>query len=135
MSAAGTLNPLTLEVLSASIRRERFALREQPWLVVPLILGACDLFSALASALLSLAIRFLLGGQMELSLYVSLWPLAVFFLCFHAAMGLYAATALHPVEELRRLTMSTSTVFLALGGMVFLFRVLPSYSRAFFLIT
>ena len=135
MSAAGTLNPLTLEVLSASIRRERFALREQPWLVVPLILGACDLFSALASALLSLAVRFLLGGQMELSLYVSLWPLAVFFLCFHAAMGLYAATALHPVEELRRLTVSTSTVFLALGGMVFLFRVLPSYSRAFFLIT
>ncbi len=134
MSAASTLNPLTLEVLSASIRRERFALNEQPWLIVPLILAVCDTASALTAASLSLAVRFLLGGQMELHLYVSLWPLAIFFLCFHAAMGLYAATALHPVEEMRRLTISTSTVFLVLCGMVFLFRVLPSYSRAFFLI-
>ncbi len=133
--AASILNPLTLEVLSASIRRDRVALNEQPWLIIPLILAVCDTASALVAALVSLAIRFMLGGQMELHLYLSLWPLALFFLCFHAAMGLYAATALHPVEELRRLTISTSTVFLVLCGMVFLFRVLPAYSRAFFLIT
>jgi len=134
MAAAGTLNPLTLEVLSASIRRERLSLNEQPWLIVPFMLAACDTASALIAAMFSLALRFLAGGQMELHLYLGLWPLALFFLCFHAAMGLYAATALHPVEELRRLTISTSTVFLVLCGMVFLFRVLPSYSRAFFLI-
>ncbi len=135
MTPATALNPLTLEVIAASIRRERFRLNEQAWLIAPLIMAVCDVVAALLSALVGLAARFCFGGQMELSLYVSLWPLAVFFLCFNAAMGLYAATALHPVEELRRLTISTSTVFLVLCGMVFLFRVLPTYSRGFFLIS
>ncbi len=117
----------------AFVRPHRLALNASSSLLVPFIMAVTDCGAALASAILSLAIRYLIGGQLDILAYLQLWPLVLFFICSNAALGLYTATAVHPVEELRRLSISTSMVFLLLTGMMFVIRDLASYSRIFFI--
>jgi Undecaprenyl-phosphate galactose phosphotransferase WbaP len=138
MTPATSIRPLTLNVagtraLTGSVRR--LAVGGAPWLVIPFVMGLSDCGAALASAALSFAIRYLCGGNLDPVLYARLWPLVFFFICSNAALGLYAPTAVHHVEELRRLTISTSMVFLLLSGMTFVIRDLESYSRLYFLTT
>ena len=108
---------------------------EAHWAIIPFVMGVTDCGAALAAAALSLGIRYVIGGEFDPAPYFHLWPLALFFLCSNAALGLYSSTAVHHVEELRRMTISTSMVFLLLSGMMFLVRDLESYSRLFFFIT
>lgn len=130
-----TLNVAGTHVLTGTANGKRLALRGAPWFVIPLVMALSDCGAALASAALSFAIRYLCGGHLDPLLYARLWPVALFFICSNASLGLYASTAVHHVEELRRLTISTSMVFLLLSGMMFVIRDLESYSRVYFLTT
>jgi Undecaprenyl-phosphate galactose phosphotransferase WbaP len=49
--------------------------------------------------------------------------------------GLYPGVLLHPAEEMRRIFLSISTVFLVMASTTFLWRNAESYSRSVFLIT
>jgi Undecaprenyl-phosphate galactose phosphotransferase WbaP len=140
MTSATPANPLLLNVggtLASAGRAgsKRFAIGGAPAMVVPSIMILSDSFAVLLAAAISLIGRYLVDGQLDPMLYARLWPLAFFFVCSNAAMGLYTATAVHHVEELRRLTISTSMVFLLLGGMTFAIRGLESYSRIYFATT
>lgn len=78
--------------------------------------------------------RLLLNGQFHPSLYWRLWPLTGLFVLNYAIAGLYPGIAMSPVEELRRLSLTTTLVYLLLGSSIFLFREVELYSRGAFLI-
>ena len=69
------------------------------------------------------------------SLYQSLIPLILLFIIVFSLGGLYPAVGINPYDELRRLTISTTAVFLALGTMSFWIRNVEMYSRASFALT
>jgi Undecaprenyl-phosphate galactose phosphotransferase WbaP len=92
-----------------------------------------DLLALGIASLVSLLVRLLLNGQFPLSTYWQLVPLAGLFVVTYAASGLYPGVGLSPVDELRRVTISTSLVYFLLGSTVFLRREEDAYSRGLFL--
>ena len=103
-------------------------------LLTPLSFVAADLTAVSLSAALAVALWFTTGHSLDPAFYLAQWPLLFAFLAAYAASGLYTSIALHPAEELRRLTVSTSLVCLSLGAMTFLAKEGVAYSRAVFLI-
>ncbi len=85
------------------------------------------------AGLTSVMVRYVFGGQFEPSLYWNLWPLLSIMGVIYAVAGLYPAIGLSPVEELRRLILSTTLFYLALGAVIFLLREGTTYSRGIFL--
>jgi Undecaprenyl-phosphate galactose phosphotransferase WbaP len=81
----------------------------------------------------SVMVRYVLGGQFQPPLYWNLWPLLGIMVVIYAVAGLYPGIGLSPVEELRRICLSTTLYFLALGAIIFLFQKDTTYSRAIFL--
>ena len=78
----------------------------------------------------------LLGGDYDPAVYLSFWPVAPAFLLLNAALGLYSgswmypAAPLPPVEEMRRLFLSSLIVHLAVVAfLVMLFQTTRGYSR------
>jgi Undecaprenyl-phosphate galactose phosphotransferase WbaP len=72
-------------------------------------------------------------GQMQaLHHYHRMAPLLVVFLIVYAWKGLYPAVGIDPVEELHRLSISTSIVFLLVTGFTFWVRTAMIYSRLAF---
>jgi Undecaprenyl-phosphate galactose phosphotransferase WbaP len=59
--------------------------------------------------------------------YIQFWPFLFVFIAVYAAAGLYSGVALNPIEELRRATVSSSTVFLVLGAATMSWRVSRTY--------
>ena len=81
-----------------------------------------------------MSIWYLAERKLDPGFYVTICPLLGIFLIAYAAAGLYPGVALNPVEELRRLTVSTSVVYAALAAITFLSREGALYSRAVFLL-
>lgn len=102
-----------------------------------LVMAACFVASDLAALTFawawSVLVRFMFGGQFELSLYWSLAPCLGLFLASNALLGLYSGVLFSPPEELKKLSQSTSVIFLALAGIIFLSRQGELYSRGIFL--
>lgn len=98
-----------------------------------------DLLCLAGAGALAVWLRHVNGGQFPLSLYWDLWPLLAIFPLVYMAEGLYSGVSLYPglalgpVEELRRATLATSWVYLALGVAMFLSRGAETYSRGVFL--
>jgi len=92
-----------------------------------------DLLCVFVAGTASVLIRQALGAQLELIVYWRLWPIAVLFVMAYAVAKLYPGVAMSPVEELRRLTVTTTLLYLLLGSSIFLFREVELYSRAAFL--
>jgi Undecaprenyl-phosphate galactose phosphotransferase WbaP len=67
-------------------------------------------------------------------LYGQLWPVLGLFLLAYGVAGLYPAVGVSPVDELRRVCLSTTFVYLVLGASIFLFREGETYSRGVFLL-
>jgi Undecaprenyl-phosphate galactose phosphotransferase WbaP len=97
----------------------------------PLLLA--DLGGLMAAVVVSVLVRHALGGQFEPILYWNLWPLLGVVIVIYAIAGLYPAVGLSPVEELRRICLSTTLFYCALAAVIFLFREGTTYSRAIFL--
>lgn len=98
---------------------------------IPLIVA--DVFGLIVAGFISVHIRHSLGGQFEPVLYWNLWPLLGTIVIIYAVARLYPAVGLSPVEELRRICLSTTLFYMALAAVIFLFREGTTYSRGIFL--
>lgn len=96
-------------------------------------LMAADLAGLVIAGFISVQVRYWLGGQFEPALYWSLWPLLGTMLVIYTVAQLYPAVGLSPVEELRRICLSTTLFYLALAAVIFLLREGTTYSRGIFL--
>ncbi|MGD1896499.1 MAG: undecaprenyl-phosphate galactose phosphotransferase WbaP [Phormidesmis sp.] len=117
----------------ASLRRAIDPVPHRPWLALAVLI-AIDVLSLSLAGFTSVWIRLLLNGQFHPSLYWRLWPLTGIFVLTYAIAGLYPGIAISPVEELRRLTLTTTLMYLLLGSSIFMFREVELYSRGAFLI-
>jgi Undecaprenyl-phosphate galactose phosphotransferase WbaP len=100
-----------------------------------LFLGAADLFSLLLAGSIALVVRMLIGGGVvSVDLYVDLIPVALLALIVYAWRGLYPAIGIGEIEELRRLSITTTLIFLSLATFTFLTKSPPKYSRSIFIL-
>jgi Undecaprenyl-phosphate galactose phosphotransferase WbaP len=97
-----------------------------------IVLVLTDLMSLLLSGFLAVAIRAAMGEMRAPQHYHRMAPLLVIFLLVYAWKGLYPAVGIDPVEELHRLSLSTSIVFLLVTGFTFWARSAMIYSRLAF---
>jgi len=104
----------------------------RPGLTAALILLS-DLLSLSLAGVLAVALRSLLGQGFQADVYLSLWPAVALFIAVFFIVGLYPGVGLAPAEELRRITLATSLVYLVLAAGTFLFKEGDTYSRAVFL--
>ena len=88
--------------------------------VTALVLVVTDLLAlALAGTLTHVGWLFVSSPTYQSEVIV-LWPLLFVFVLGYAAVGLYPATGIGPVEELRRLSNVTTAVYLMLGLILYL---------------
>jgi len=96
------------------------------------IFAVSDLIGLLLVWCLSVWIRYIFDGHFGLILYWNLVPCLGLFIVSNALVGLYPGILLSPPEELKKLSQSTSIIFLALSGAVFLSKQGELYSRGIF---
>lgn len=106
--------------------------RTRPWLTLAALMSI-DFACLSLAGIGSVWVRLLFNGQFHPSLYWRLWPIVGIFMVAYALANLYPGIAMSPVEELRRLTLTTTLLYLLLGSAIFLFREVELYSRAAFL--
>lgn len=104
-----------------------------PWLTGATLLLS-DLVSLALAATISVSFWYRVEHKLDPGFYLAVSPLLGIFLVAYAAAGLYPGVALNPVEELRRLTVSTSIVYSALAAVTFLSRDGALFSRAVFVL-
>ncbi|MBN2047983.1 MAG: undecaprenyl-phosphate galactose phosphotransferase WbaP [Anaerolineaceae bacterium] len=109
-----------------TIRKRKARLLMSVWL------GTGDFLAILFSAFLVLVFWSWINPELLLENYRVLIPVPLLFLAIFAIMDLYPAIGLSPVEEIRRLVLTTSTVFFALGTLSFYLRDVEHWSRASF---
>ena len=96
-------------------------------------LAASDCLALVLAGVVSVYLRLAFNGQYVPDLYWQLWPILALFWVAYGAAGLYPAVGISPVDELRRICLSTTFTYLVLGAGVFLFREGETYSRGVFL--
>jgi len=104
----------------------RVSTRSVPTVAVTIM---ADLLALGTAGLVSVWVQVLLNGQFEPMPYWQLLPLSGLFVVAYAAAGLYPGVAVSPVDELRRVSISTSLVYFVLGSTVFLQQENELYSR------
>jgi Undecaprenyl-phosphate galactose phosphotransferase WbaP len=93
-----------------------------------------DLAALSIAAASSVVIRSRVDGRLALETYVHLWPVLLTFLIAYAASGLYPGFGRNAADELRKLSLATSLVYLALAVTAFLLKDSAAFSRAVFLL-
>lgn len=81
---------------------------------------------------LSVVLRYVLGGSFSFDMYWDMIPFLLLFPVAYAIAGLYPGILLSPPEELKKITQSTSVIFLILLGAIFLSKQSDHYSRGIF---
>lgn len=117
----------------ATLRRAIARVSHRPRLTLAVLISI-DMLCLSLAGFASVWLRLMLNGQFPPSLYWRLWPLTGVFVLTYAMAGLYPGIGISPVEELRRLTLTTTLMYLLLGSSIFLFREVELYSRGAFLI-
>ena len=111
----------------------RFKQHARTWMTVSLLVT--DFASLLLAGLAAVGLRMWLYELFNPPFYWSLTPLLFIFLGIYVLRGLYPAVGISPVEELRRLTTSTSAVFLFITAITFWIRTAEYYSRLVYAFT
>ncbi len=101
--------------------------------ITTLLVLLSDVLALFTAGALAIFLRRLLDGGFATAAYGPLWPAIALFLVVYALAGLYPGIGLSPVEELRRLVLATTLVYLMLGVGTFLFKEGERYSRLVFL--
>lgn len=96
-----------------------------------LVLLLTDIFTAVASFLLAVWLRYVWDRSLLWGLYLDLWPALFLFPLAYGLAGLYRM-GIAPPEELRRLSYATCLVFVVLGGATFMYKAGADYSRGSF---
>ena len=108
-----------------SIRREFMTV----WMM------AADLIALALAGVLAVVMRLWVGeGFYTPAAYFELGPLLFIFVLVYAISGLYPGVGIGPVDELRRLTGTTSAVLVVIATVLFLTQQGISYSRLIFLL-
>ena len=94
------------------------------------VLVIVDLAALCLAGVLAIILRGMFDQSFSYSMYYSLWPAVALFVAVYFIVGLYPGVGLAPAEELRRLTLATSLVYLVLAAGTFLFKEGNNYSRA-----
>lgn len=118
-----TLSP-TLVALTISTRS---------WPTYVLMVGS-DLLALVVAGAIAVYSRLALEGQFHPSLYWQLFPMLGLFLAAYSMVGLYPGVAVSPVDEIRRISLTTTLMYLVLAAMVFMRREGEIYSRGIFVI-
>ncbi len=103
------------------------------WPMIGLLMAA-DILSLSFSATLGFYASHILNPGLEPERYWQLLPALFPFILAYALKGLYPGIALSGPDELRRLSRSTTLIYLALGATSFLFQDAGTYSRGAFLL-
>ncbi|HEV8148167.1 MAG TPA: undecaprenyl-phosphate galactose phosphotransferase WbaP [Bryobacteraceae bacterium] len=120
-------------ITSFSLQTAALIQRQTPrWPSVALLLFA-DSGALLCAASASILLRHSLDARLDPAFYAAIWPVLLLFPLAYAGFGLYPGFGRGPVDELRRLSGSTSLVYAALAVSVFLLKDAAAYSRAAFL--
>src|SRR5512144_1317376 len=90
---------------------------------------ASDALAVFLAGAVAVLVRYWLGGQFELSMYLRMSVVTGFFVLAYAALGLYPAVILHPVAELQGIVRGTTLTVLLLGTLTFFQRDAEAYSR------
>lgn len=98
-----------------------------------LLLASADILALALAAWVSVELRLAWDGQFLPSLYWRLWPLLGIFPLAYGVAGLYPGVGVGPVDELRRVSLTSTLIYLCFGVGIFLFREGESYSRGIFL--
>jgi|LDZU01.1.fsa_nt_gi Undecaprenyl-phosphate galactose phosphotransferase WbaP len=92
-----------------------------------------DLIALITVGWFSIYIRSWLGGSFTTpEPYYAIAPLLSFFIFAYSISGLYPGIGLNPIEELQRITNTTSTTIIALSVIVFLTQTGIEFSRLIF---
>jgi Undecaprenyl-phosphate galactose phosphotransferase WbaP len=94
-----------------------------------LLLALCDLATLIFAGMLAIALRSWANGIIDYDVYARLWAGAGLFTIAYASANLYPGVGTSAADELRRLTIATSLVYLALAASVFLAKESEEYSR------
>ena len=97
------------------------------WVTLSLILA--DVGAFLLSGFLAVAGRYFLGLGWKIELYPQVFLLMAPCIIIYQLGGMYSTLGLGSVEELRKLTIVTSTVMLGVTGLTFFLRNAEEYSR------
>lgn len=100
------------------------------WMTILLLIT--DLTSILLAWGLAIFLRVIVAGDIRLEPLIRLIPFTLLFLLVYSGRGLYPSIGINPVEELKRLSSSTTIVFLGLTAFAFILRSPNIYSRAVF---
>ncbi len=104
-----------------------------PGLTVAL-LAFSDLFCLSLSVALSGWLRYLVLGDYDLQLYLRMWPIIFLFMANFVVQRLYPLVAVSSAEELRRISMTVTAVYVCLAAATFLFNADSGYSRFVFFV-
>ncbi|MFE4105241.1 undecaprenyl-phosphate galactose phosphotransferase WbaP [Almyronema epifaneia] len=110
----------------------QFKVLTRPLPTIGLLLVS-DFLALFLASWLSVEIRLFFDGQFTRELYGALWPVLCVFIVAYGIAGLYPGITVSPVDELRRTSLTTTLIYLALGSAIFLFREGEAYSRSIFL--
>ncbi len=88
-----------------------------------------DLLSLLLAGSMVILVRRSFNNFWELDLYSQIVPLALLFILFYAFRGLYQSTGIGPVNEIKQLSLTTSTVVLGVAASTFWLRNNLEFSR------
>lgn len=104
--------------------------KQRRWVMIA-VLALSDLLGLFISVTLSVIIWRQVRTDFFLSTYTTIFPSVIILqTAIYSIMGLYPATGLGPVEELRRLTYSTTLLFFGLIVFSFYIRTTLIWSRA-----
>lgn len=107
--------------------------RTQPWLTAGTLIVA-DIAALLLAWVVAFSIRDAFGGALYLEHYIKLWPALLLFVVGNSVAGLYPGTNFLTPEEIRRLSYTTTLVFLVLAVSLFLSKGSDQYSRVTFVL-
>jgi len=97
------------------------------WMSVSLIVS--DFTSIVLAGFFAIAARLILGDGWHFDLFRQVIPIALICITAYALNGLYPAIGVGNVDELRRITISTSVVILGFAALTFWVRNPENYSR------
>lgn len=129
---AKSINPDFLKIIYPVSLRGSLLINRNSRLFMTTALIITDAASLFSAGLAAFGLRYALGNLVNPPFYWNLIPLIPLFLALFALRGLYPAVGLSPVEELRRLTTSTSAAFMLLTAFTFWARSAELFSRLIF---
>ncbi|EMG37812.1 Undecaprenyl-phosphate galactose phosphotransferase, WbaP glycosylphosphotransferase [Desulfocurvibacter africanus PCS] len=98
------------------------------------MLMAADIAAVIAAILIALSMRNFFDGYIVANLYWRLTPSLILFPVVFASLRLYPGVLLSPPEELKKLSLGVSLVYLTLGAVTFFSRDAALYSRGAFIL-